>query len=221
MYSQTIKWCAASGAIAFTALAAMQPGWAQDAQNAPSLTQRPTSEVDNPYAARTYVVNENTYLVDPRRPAAMAEIRKAAEELRDAKEDQAKETAELHLRDLLLKYFAADMEKRAKELDAMNRRLQKLNEQLQRRQTKMDEIIDLQMKVLANEAAGLGFFTSAPAPVGLPSAPNPYFYYAPNATAAEPILPPSAARTPAVPIPTEREETIAPSRPARIIPDSR
>jgi hypothetical protein len=161
-------------------------------------------------------------------PDSKSAIRKAAEELRDAKGDEAKAKAEANLRELLIKYFGADMVRREKELEAMQNRLKKLQEQLAKRDDKMQEIVDLQIKVLANEAEGLGFFSGDPSPSGLPRAPqNPYYFYSPR-TAEEgsatirPLQPaqPAPQRAPATPIPTERTEQFSPPREAIVVPDS-
>lgn len=88
-----------------------------------------------------------------------AKIRKAAEELRDAKGDDAHEKANSKLRDLLDQYFEEDMTRRQKELESIEARLQKLHAQLDRRRAKKQEIIDLQVKMSENEADGLGFYS--------------------------------------------------------------
>jgi hypothetical protein len=112
-------------------------------------------------------------------------IRKAAEELRDANakgDSDAMTKAETNLRDLLSKYFDEDMKRREADLKKMESRLKKLQEQLGRRQEKMQEIVDLQFKVLINEADGLGFFSNSPSAPGATSAANPYYFYSPRTT---------------------------------------
>jgi hypothetical protein len=88
-------------------------------------------------------------------------IRQTTEVLRNSDNEADKEKALTELRKLLNTYFEEDMKRRQEELDEMEKRLAKLREQLDKRRTKMDEIVDLQIKVLVNEADGLGFFTSA------------------------------------------------------------
>jgi hypothetical protein len=89
-------------------------------------------------------------------------IRQAAEKLRDAKGNEARSEAEKELRDLLEQYFDDDLQRRQAELGEMEDRLAKLEKQLDRRESKKDEIVDLQVKVLVNQAEGLGFFTDMP-----------------------------------------------------------
>jgi hypothetical protein len=132
-------------------------------------------------------------------------IRQIAEKLRDADSDEEKDNAQAELRRLLTDYFEKDMQRRKTELDEMEKRLARLRDQLSRRHTKMDEIVDLQIKVLINEADGMGFFSSGPAPFerridgllgGNPQNRDPYFY-APNLS---PSLPPVMVDAANVPI---------------------
>jgi hypothetical protein len=97
------------------------------------------------------------------RHEAKAAMRDAAANLRSAETDADKEQAEARLRELLTKYFEHDMTQRQSELKEMETRLRKLEEQLERRREKMEEIIDLQVQVLVNQADGLGFFNESEA----------------------------------------------------------
>jgi hypothetical protein len=92
-------------------------------------------------------------------PGSLPALRQAAEALRDAEGDEAKADAESKLRELLADYFDEDMERRAAELEQIEQRVSTLREQLERRGNHKPEIIDLQVKVLVNEAEGLGFFS--------------------------------------------------------------
>ena len=53
--------------------------------------------------------------------------------------------------------FDRDMERRESELTQLEERFKKLRQQLDRRRRAKNEILDLQIKVLVNEAEGLGF----------------------------------------------------------------
>ena len=115
------------------------------------------------------------------------EIRQAAEALRDAEDEEAKEAATKKLTDLLDEYFKKDMARREQELKDLEDRLEKLRAQLDRRREKKREIVDLQLKVVMNEAEGLGFYggpgmpgplhlnlnVEPPLPPGYPRAPKP------------------------------------------------
>jgi hypothetical protein len=98
-------------------------------------------------------------------------IVEAAAALRDAADDEAKADAKAKLSELLNKYFEDDMKRRQDELTKIEARLKKLRNLLDKRREKQREIIDLQMKVLQNEADGLGFFNSGSLP-GLPQPPG-------------------------------------------------
>jgi hypothetical protein len=95
--------------------------------------------------------------VDPR-IAAMREITAAAAAFRDATGDEAKSAVRGKLVALLDKYFDEDMKSREAELAKVEERVKKLRALFDKRAGKKQEIIDLQVKVLENEADGLGFF---------------------------------------------------------------
>src|SRR5262249_5933423 len=76
-----------------------------------------------------------------------AAIRKAAEAVRDAKDSQEKASAQKKLVELLNKCYDEDMAQREKELKQIEERLTKLRDLLERRRTKKQDIVDLQVKV--------------------------------------------------------------------------
>jgi hypothetical protein len=87
-----------------------------------------------------------------------AAIRAAAQAFRDASSNDAKASAQAKLAELLSKYFDEDMVRREAEVTKIEQRLTKLRELLDRRRTKKQEIVELQTKVVLNEADGLGFY---------------------------------------------------------------
>jgi len=88
-----------------------------------------------------------------------AELRQAADAVRKAKGDEETNAARRKLGELIEKCFENDMVQRQRELAQLEKRLANLREQLDRRKAKKQDIVDLQMKVLLNEADGLGFFS--------------------------------------------------------------
>jgi hypothetical protein len=98
-------------------------------------------------------------------PETMHRIREAAAAVNDAEEEDAKGQAQERLEQLLDDYFKEDMERREEELANVEERVKQLRELLERRREKKREIVDLQVRVLLNEADGLGFF-SEPHPGG-------------------------------------------------------
>jgi len=87
-------------------------------------------------------------------------IRKLAEAVRDAKDDEQKMAAQRVFDEALGRYFDEDMAQREEELGKIEERLAKLRELLDRRRAKKKEIIELQTKVALNEADGLGFYNT-------------------------------------------------------------
>ncbi len=99
-------------------------------------------------------------------PDLMRKIQEAAKGLHEAKDDEAKSNAQQELSELLNKYFDDDMQRREEELVKVEERLKNLRSLLEKRRAKQREIIELQIKVLLNEADGLGFFNNASPPGG-------------------------------------------------------
>jgi hypothetical protein len=118
------------------------------AQAAPAVTTAADPSPD-PFAA--------VFTVQRREPS----LQEAAAAVHHAKDDEARSAASERLQQLLHRTFDADMQRREQELARIEQRLQTLREQHARRQEKKDEIIELQTRVLLNEAEGLGFHSSA------------------------------------------------------------
>jgi hypothetical protein len=85
------------------------------------------------------------------------QIDSALRKLREAKSDAERETARSVVRRTLADIFQADMEARRRQAAEIESRLTKLRQQYEEREKVKDTIIDLQLKVLENDAAGLGF----------------------------------------------------------------
>lgn len=118
-------------------------------------------------------------------------LRQAAKALRDAKDDAAKTAAQGELNKLLDSYFEDDMKTREAELARVEQRTKDLRTLLDRRRAKKSEIVELQTKVLLNEADGLGFFNESPAPVPFnPLGVRPVPSNAWNATPTNDLVPP-------------------------------
>ncbi|HJQ78331.1 MAG TPA: hypothetical protein VJ828_00170, partial [Lacipirellulaceae bacterium] len=93
----------------------------------------------------------------------LREIREAAKAISEAEDDDARDEAQEKLSELLDEYFEQDMNRREEELAAVERRVKQLRALLERRREKKEDIIELQINVLRNEADGLGFFSGDPA----------------------------------------------------------
>jgi len=90
-----------------------------------------------------------------------SKVEKLTNELGEAKDDKAKTALTDKLKTAVDKCFDADMKGREAELKKLQERLDKLKTQLDKRRAAKDEIVQLEVKVLTNEAAGLGFSHSA------------------------------------------------------------
>lgn len=90
-----------------------------------------------------------------------SKVEKLTSELGEAKDDKAKAGLSEKLKSAVEKCFEADMKGREAELKKLQERLDKLKAQLDKRRSAKAEIVELEVKVLQNEAAGLGFSHSA------------------------------------------------------------
>jgi hypothetical protein len=164
---------AAGGAVLAIGLCLLPCSWAQEPEDSPLSEAKFELQAQALEHAKHAVAEAKRAAAEAKRAArahiqppmmgpgmdAMSSIRQAAEGLRDAEGDDAKAEAEAKLRELLSDYFDSDMDRRVAELKAIEKRVELLREQLERRGDHKPEIIDLQVKVLVNEAEGLGFFS--------------------------------------------------------------
>jgi hypothetical protein len=89
--------------------------------------------------------------------AARTEIDQLVKQLGEAEDSTKKSEITKQLESEVAKFFDSDMEQRETDLKNLEERVKKLNAQLDRRRKAKDDIIQLQVKVLINEAEGLGF----------------------------------------------------------------
>lgn len=99
-------------------------------------------------------------------PPLPAQIREMTRKLRQADDDATRAELTDELEAKLNEYFDHDMQRREAELAKIEQRLAKLRSQLDRRRENRQEIVDLQMKVILNDAEGLGFFSTSPGGFG-------------------------------------------------------
>ena len=78
-------------------------------------------------------------------------------QLREADDDAKKADLTKQFEAAVAKHFDEDLKNRETELTKLEERLTKLRAQLDRRRKAKAEIIQLQIKVMVNEAEGLGF----------------------------------------------------------------
>jgi hypothetical protein len=95
--------------------------------------------------------------------AAQSEVAQLVKQLEDAEDSAKKVEITKKLETAVGKAFDQDMETRESDLTKLDERVKKLRGQLDRRRKAKEDIIQLQIKVLVNEAEGLGF--GGPRPV--------------------------------------------------------
>lgn len=95
--------------------------------------------------------------------AAIQRVNETRRKLRVAKSEKDESEATSELREALGNYFDRDLEVRRKELEDVKKGLQNMSDRLKKRADAKDEIVDLQVQLMVNEAEGLGFFNGSDA----------------------------------------------------------
>jgi seryl-tRNA synthetase len=81
----------------------------------------------------------------------------AVEKLKSAKNDADKTSATNQISQVLEKWFKRDLQRRENQISEIETRVKKLRDQIEKRKKAKDEIINLRLKTIVNEADGLGF----------------------------------------------------------------
>jgi hypothetical protein len=84
-------------------------------------------------------------------------LSQAVEKLKSAKNDSEKTSATNEISQVLEKWFKRDLERRESQISEIETRVKKLRDQIEKRKKAKDEIINLRVKTIVNEANGLGF----------------------------------------------------------------
>ncbi|QDU80626.1 hypothetical protein Pla110_23570 [Polystyrenella longa] len=88
-------------------------------------------------------------------------ISQSVSNLHSAKTDEEKKQAETELSAALSAYFDNDLKAREREVQAVQERVKKLQDKLDTRREAKEEIVNLQLQLMVNEANGLGFYNGA------------------------------------------------------------
>ena len=125
----------------------------------------PTPTYDDPdgtiayrqkYVTRT--VREMIHVpVSPEEVQQLKSLQKAKQNLKDARDEGARQAATDVIKKHLIKQFEQDLSQREKELQSVEERLKTLRQQLEKRKLAKDEIVSLRLKTIVNDAEGLGF----------------------------------------------------------------
>jgi hypothetical protein len=123
---------------------------------------------------------------------------RAVEKLKSAKSDADKTNATNEISKLLEKSFQRDLERREHEIAQVEARVKKLRDQIEKRKKAKDDILNLRLKTIVNEADGLGFpggfeadsepFSSRPRAFRMLGTPHE-FDFSPFQTPAPPAAP--------------------------------
>ena len=130
----------------------------------PQRANAAPESLPGPFAAGTFGMSSSGLPDNGRRNSLNlvdhAEIAQLMTQLREANDDAKKADLTKQLESAIVAIFDKDMSTREADLNPLEERLTKLRNQLNRRKQAKAEIIQLQLKLMINEADGLGF--SAP-----------------------------------------------------------
>jgi hypothetical protein len=139
-----------------------EPNWeSDDDQSRPTRPTRPSDRnTQSPMRLRKRRETVEREVMEPipaEELAAAKKLQEAIDLLKSAKEDEARKVATGIIQDQLNSQFDRDVEQREKELVEVERRVKTLREQLDKRKSLRDDIIGLRLKIILNDAEGLGF----------------------------------------------------------------
>jgi hypothetical protein len=140
--------------------------------------------------------------------AQQAQAVQAQQALAAASSPEERERVQAKLREVLNQQFDADMQQREKELEGIRQRVAEMTRLLEKRSAAKEQIIELRLQVLAQDADGLGWASAAgrwPGNAGpgvpLPNLPPPTYSFSPISTPGTAFNPPAAPAPPNVFIP--------------------
>lgn len=135
-------------------------------------------------------------------------VQQAQQALANARSDEESQGAQANLRKALNLQFDADMEQREKELESIRERLTEMTRLLEKRSAAKEQIVELRLQVLAQDADGLGWASAAgrwPGNAGPgvphPNLPPPNYGFSPYSTPGTGFNAPTAPTPPNVSIP--------------------
>ncbi len=118
--------------------------------------------------------------------AQQAQVAQAQQALAAASSPEERERVQAKLREALNQQFDADMQQREKELEGIRQRVAEMTRLLEKRSAAKEQIIELRLQVLAQDADGLGWASAAgrwPSNAGpgvqLPGLPPPNYSFSP------------------------------------------
>lgn len=172
---------------------AFDPSGAAPSQATPSVIEsRVVRDRNGDFRVERRVLNSRDALASGWKPqprtAALQRLQQVREKI--ARGDRSEQQFE-QLREALNNYFEQDLQVREQQLEEIRSKLQAMEEKLEQRRRSQNEVVDLQYRLLVNEANGLGFFAPGDSAQRRPPSPNPFVQPAETATDpfGEPLVP--------------------------------
>lgn len=172
---------------------AFDPSGAAPSQATPSVIEsRVVRDRNGDYRVERRVLNSRDALASGWKPqprtAALQRLQQVREKI--ARGDRSEQQFE-QLREALNNYFEQDLQVREQQLEEIRSKLQAMEEKLEQRRRSQKEVVDLQYRLLVNEANGLGFFAPGDSAQRRPPSPNPFVQPAETATDpfGDPLVP--------------------------------
>ncbi|GAB5444481.1 MAG: hypothetical protein Fues2KO_48300 [Fuerstiella sp.] len=155
---------------------AFDPTGAAPSQATPSVIEsRVVRDRNGDYRVERRIVNARDARADEWKPkprtAALQRLQQVREKI--ARGDRSEQQLE-RLREALNNYFEQDLQVREQQLEEIRSKLQAMEEKLEQRRRSQKEVVDLQYRLLVNEANGLGFFAPGDSAQRRPASGNPF-----------------------------------------------
>lgn len=139
------------------------------------IESRVVRDPNGDYRVERRIVNARDARADEWKPqprtAALQRLQQVREKI--ARGDRSEQQFE-QLREALNNYFEQDLQVREQQLEEIRSKLQAMEEKLEQRRRSQKEVVDLQYRLLVNEANGLGFFAPGDSAQRRPASGNPF-----------------------------------------------
>lgn len=154
-------WMIGAAVLAAAAAVGVRTSWSQD--NAGGQSKKPVNVSTTPSGGSATFSSSGSYsVIEPDRPGGPSNIKRLVHELSETTDDKKKAELVKRLETAIAESFDDDMKDREGEISKLEERLTKLRTLLERRRKAKADIVQLEVKVLTNEADGLGFSGMSP-----------------------------------------------------------
>jgi len=160
------SWTIGAAVLAAVAVVGVRTGWSQDQAGPQSKTPVGVSAGYSSSTANDSSVEAITVIKPERfavaRYVGQSAIKRLVHELSETTDDKKKAELVKQLETAIAESFDEDLKDREGEISKLEERLTKLRTLLERRRKAKSDIVQLEVKVLTNEADGLGFSGLSP-----------------------------------------------------------